>query len=58
MVAAEVLSSPRYALGYRLYETKLYLNTPDLFAWTLAIIVISLIVEKGLKHLLPQGGRL
>lgn len=58
VVAAEVLSSPKYALGYRLYETKLYLNTPELFAWTLAIIVISLIVEKGLKHLLPQGGRL
>ncbi len=58
VVAAEVLSSPRYALGYRLYETKLYLNTPDLFAWTLTIIIISLIVEKGLKHLLPQGGRL
>jgi len=58
VVAAEVLSSPKYSLGYRLYETKLYLNTPELFAWTLAIIVISLIVEKGLKHLLPQGGRL
>ena len=58
VVAAEVLSSPRYAVGYRLYETKLYLQTPDLFAWTLAIVVISLIVEKGLKHLLPQGGRL
>jgi NitT/TauT family transport system permease protein len=58
VVAAEVLSSPRYALGYRLYETKLYLDTPGLFAWTLAIIVISLLIEKVLKHLLPQGGRL
>ncbi len=58
VVAAEVLSSPRYALGYRMYETKLYLDTPELFAWTLTIIVISLIVEKGLKHLLPQGGAL
>lgn len=56
VVAAEVLSSPRYALGYRLYETKLYLDTPALFAWTLTIIIISLLVEKGLKRLLPQGG--
>jgi NitT/TauT family transport system permease protein len=55
VVAAEVLSSPRYALGYRLYETKLYLDTPALFAWTLTIIVISLLLEKGLKRLLPQG---
>jgi len=58
VVAAEVLSSPKYALGYQLYRTKLYLDTPGLFAWTLAIIVISLIFEKGLKQLLPQGGRL
>jgi len=58
VVAAEVLSSPKYALGYQLYRTKLYLDTPSLFAWTLAIIVISLIFEKGLKRLLPQGGRL
>jgi len=58
VVAAEVLSSPKYALGYQLYRTKLYLDTPSLFAWTLAIVVISLIVEKGLKRLLPQGGRL
>lgn len=58
VVAAEVLSTPKYALGYRLYETKLYLEIPDLFAWTLTIIVISLIVEKVLKQLLPQGGRL
>ncbi len=58
VVAAEVLSSPRYALGYRLLETKLYVDTPALFAWTLTIIIISLLVEKGLKRLLPQGGML
>ena len=58
VVAAEVLSSPKYALGYEMYKTKLYLQTPELFAWTVAIIVISLIVEKGLKHLLPRGSEL
>jgi len=58
VVAAEVLSSPKYALGYEMYKTKLYLQTPELFAWTAAIIAISLIVEKGLKHLFPKGGTL
>ncbi len=58
IVAAEVLSSPKYSLGYELYKTKLYLETPELFAWTLAIIVISLAVEKGLKRLLPKGNAL
>ena len=55
VVAAEVLSSPRYSLGFNLYATKLYLDTPGLFAWTLTIIVISLIVEKGLRRILPKG---
>lgn len=58
VVAAEVLSSPSYALGFKLYATKLYLDTPGLFAWTLTIIIISLIVEKGLKRFLPHGGKL
>ncbi len=56
VVAAEVLSSPKYSMGFNLYETKLYLNTPELFAWTIAIIIISLTVEKGLKRLLPAKG--
>ncbi len=58
VVAAEVLSSPKYSMGFRLYATKLYLDTPALFAWTLTIIVISLIVEKVLKRILPGGGAL
>lgn len=58
VVAAEVLSSPKHALGYNLYSTKLYLDTPALFAWTLTIIIISLAVEKGLKRILPKGAKL
>lgn len=56
VVAAEVLSSPKYSMGFNLYATKLYLDTPGLFAWTIAIIIISLIVERGLKRLLPTKG--
>ena len=55
VVAAEVLSSPRYSVGFELYKTHIYLKTPELFAWTVTIIVISLIVEKGLKRLMPKG---
>mgnify|MGYP000986166168 CR=1 FL=1 len=47
VVAAEVLSSPKYSLGYELYKTKLYLETPELFAWTIAIVLISQAFEKG-----------
>lgn len=58
VVAAEVLSSLKYSVGFKLYATKLYLETPALFAWTLTIIVISLVVEKGLKRILPGGSAL
>ena len=57
IVAAEVLSSPKYAMGYKLFATKLYLDIPGLFAWTLTIIIISLIFEKWLKRILPDKGR-
>lgn len=49
VVTAEVLSSPKYSMGYNLYATKLYLNTQELFAWTLVIILFSLLVEKVFK---------
>jgi NitT/TauT family transport system permease protein len=58
VVAAEVLSSPKYSMGYNLYATKLYLDTPGLFAWTITIIIISIAVEKGLKRILPRGNSL
>ncbi|MGE5494571.1 MAG: ABC transporter permease [Burkholderiales bacterium] len=58
VVAAEVLASSKHSMGYNLYTTKLSLETPELFAWTLTIIIISIAVEKGLKRILPRGNRL
>ena len=45
-IAAEVLALPMIAIGKQIYESKLYLETLDLFAWTLTVILISLIIEK------------
>jgi NitT/TauT family transport system permease protein len=45
-VAAEVLCTPVFSIGRQLYESKLYLETTDLFAWTVALILISLVIEK------------
>ena len=45
-VAAEVIGVPSGSIGERLYHAKVYLNTPDLFAWTIVIIVISFLFEK------------
>lgn len=45
-VAAEVIGIPDGSIGEKLYEAKVYLDTPDLFAWTMVIILISMVFEK------------
>ena len=45
-VAAEVLTMPKHSIGRLIYESKLYLQTTDLFAWTVVVILLSLLLEK------------
>ncbi len=45
-VAAEVIGIPTGSIGEALYETKLYLMTDSLFAWTIVIVLISVLFEK------------
>ena len=56
-VAAEVLCPPAYAIGSRIQQAKLGLETADLFAWTLAIVALSLALEKLLRQVLKRGDR-
>lgn len=44
-VAAEVLCTPRAAIGTSLYESKVYLESAELFAWTITVILLSLLLE-------------
>lgn len=46
-VAAEIIGLINNSIGNELYKTKLYLETPQLFAWTITIIFISFICEKA-----------
>lgn len=45
-IAAEVIGIPIGSIGEKLYQAKIYLDTPDLFAWTLVVIVVSVCFEK------------
>ena len=61
-VAAEVLCQPQNAIGTQIYNTKYYLETPSLFAWTLVVIALSFLLEWAVGGLLrraegPEGGR-
>lgn len=51
-IAAEVLCHPKISVGNMLYESKIYLETADLFAWTATVIILSVIMEKCFKLLL------
>lgn len=46
-VAAEVICIPAGSIGKKLYESKLYLDSPSLFAWTAVVIILSIAIEKG-----------
>ena len=56
-IAAEVLTVPALSIGKMLYESKLYLETVDLFAWTVMVIVCSLLIEKVLMAAVARLGR-
>lgn len=45
-IAAEVIGVPDHTIGEQLYLAKIYLSTAELFAWTLVIILASLLFEK------------
>ena len=51
-IAAEVIGLPDPSIGINLYEAKVYLDTPDLFAWTLAIVLLSVAIEAALRRAL------
>ena len=53
--AAEVLSLPKYSIGRYLYDSKVYLEIPDLYAWTILIVILSFLFEKILRTIFNIG---
>lgn len=48
-IAAEVIARPHFGIGTKLYDSKVYLETPNLFAYTFVVIILSYIFEKTIK---------
>jgi len=46
-IAAEVIGLPDRSIGEALYQAKIFFSTPEMFAWTLAIILLSVALEQG-----------
>ncbi len=54
VIAGEVLSQPKYAIGSSLQLQKMYLNTSGVFAWIIIILIIGKVLEyilEGVKYL-------
>ncbi len=57
-IAAELIGIPDGSIGEKLYQAKLYLDTDDLFAWTVVIVALSIAFEKlfiALVRLMLKG---
>lgn len=53
-IAAEVIGIARHSIGNQLYQAKLYLMIPELFAWTFVIIGISIAMECGMLRFMKE----
>lgn len=53
-IAAELIGKPVGSIGEALYQAKIYLDTGDVFAWTIVIICASMIFEKLFLYLLNK----
>ncbi len=54
-IAGEVIAIPRDTIGTQLHNAKIYLETTDLFAWTVVIVVLSVLIEKLFTWLLEKA---
>ncbi len=54
VVAAEVLAVAPFSMGYQLMLAKSYLETDRLFAWTIGIILFSLLFESLVNRVLRK----
>ncbi|MBQ7038166.1 MAG: ABC transporter permease subunit [Clostridia bacterium] len=55
-VAAEIICRPDLAIGNRLQLAKMTLETPEVFAWTAVVIVLSILLEKLLLCMTRKEG--
>ena len=56
-IAAEVLGRPARAIGSQIYDSKIYLETPDLCAWTLVVILLSVLLERLAVRFVRWAGK-
>lgn len=56
-IAAEVLVNAKNSIGGNIYDAKIYIETADLFAWTLVVILLSVALERLMLRLMRLAGK-
>ncbi|NLN81673.1 MAG: ABC transporter permease subunit [Clostridiales bacterium] len=56
-IAAEVISRPDLSIGKQLQNAKIYLETPEVFALTITVVLLSIMLEKILIVTASRFGR-
>ncbi len=54
-IAAEVLLQPVISIGKMISDSKILLETTDLFAWTVVVVILSVIIEKMMVFVLKKA---
>ena len=55
-IAAEVICPYKYSIGTALHDSKIYLETTELFAWTAVTVILSVLLEKLVLSVVRKGG--
>ena len=56
-IMAEVLATPKPSIGKEMATARTFLDTPDLLAWTVIVMVLSFLFEKAFMELLKRANR-
>ena len=56
-IAAEVICPHGKSIGAALQDSKIYFETVDTFAWTAAVVILSVLLEKIILSVTAKGGR-
>ena len=54
-IAAEVLLQPIISIGKMISDSKILLETTDLFAWTVVVVILSIMIEKSMVFMLKKA---
>lgn len=56
-IMAEVLATPALSIGKEMATARTFLDTPDLLAWTVVVMVLSVLFEQVFMALLKRANR-